>query len=196
MCGAAPTNIDLRPSGSCTGTACTMHLAQACSWSCDSQQHGHQAIGTGGAHLRMSVLHDAGESHLKSVTKRQRHLLLVTGLEDKGQVISPDIGIAGRCPASTPAIPPDMLRADPLQSRTRGADESTRLTGHRTVMYSAGTRLVSKIPCCSKLRNSAAYNTCGGFAALLEFTGAGPEAFPLKLRISAAGPGVMGLAAN
>ena len=66
----------------------------------------------------MSVLHDAGESHLKSLTKRQRHLLLVAGLEDKGQVISPDIGIAGRRPASTPATPSDMLRANPLQSRT------------------------------------------------------------------------------
>ena len=58
-------------------------------------------------------------------------------------------------------------------------------------MYSADTRLVRSNFCCSELRKSAAYNTCGGFAALLEFTGAGPEAFPLRLRNSAAGPGVM-----
>ena len=113
MCGAAPTNIDLRPSGSCTGTACTMHLALACSRPCNLQQHDHWALGTGGAYLRMSVLHGARESHLKSLTKRQRHLLLVAGLENKGQVISPDIGIAGRRPASTTPIPSDMLRANP-----------------------------------------------------------------------------------
>ena len=113
MCGAAPTNIDLRPSGNCTCTACTMHLAQACYWSYRLRQRSHKALGTGGAHLRIAVLHDAGESHLKTFTQRQRCLLLMAGLEDKGQMISPDIAIARWRPASTPATPPEMLAADP-----------------------------------------------------------------------------------
>ena len=118
MCGAAPTNIELRPSGRCTGTAYTMHLAQAYSWAYRLQQHGHEALGMGGAHLRIAVLHDAGKSHLKSLTKRQRRLLLITGLEDKGQVISPDIAITGWRPASAPATPSERLQAIPVQSCT------------------------------------------------------------------------------